>query len=106
MSFELGQSYTTSVPNTGVQRCPYTSSALTSLSLPLRTKSLPFGPKHTVTFLPSNTNVKVSPYCRTDQVCFIKLVQRPYLSSILEEELIWINAVGNCAAYDWEPVED
>lgn len=67
MSFEFGQSYTTSFPKTGVVSGLYTSSALRSLSFPLSMNSFPFTPKHTVVFFPSKMNVKMSPYWDLDQ---------------------------------------
>lgn len=62
MSMSLGQSYTTPLPNTGVVRWVYASSAETWVILPPSERLLPLGPSATVMRRPSRMNVKTSPY--------------------------------------------
>ena len=85
----------------------YTSSALTSLSFPLSINSFPFTPKQTVVFFPSNTKVKISPYCILNQHGFAVLEDAAmrYLLPTAKEEFVGINSVGDSTANERYPVK-
>ena len=70
--------------------------------------SFPFTPKHTVVFFPSKMNVKMSPYCNSDQLCFFvsEDAANEYLLPTAKKELIRVNSIGDSTADEWYPVED
>ena len=80
------------------------SSAQTSLSLPFRMNSFPLVPRHTVVFFPSRMKVKTSPYYLAHQHAS-RWQARPHLLSTLEEEVVWVDAVGDGAPNDGDPMK-
>jgi hypothetical protein len=69
--------------------------------------SFPFGPKATVTFRPSNTNVNTSPYYKESSIeALVAYTGSGHLFTALGEEGEGISTVLNGRANDGEDVEN